>query len=87
MSIRTQLKVPRYGLFYFESDKTVSIVPLRNISKVLEGDNTSKGSVVVVEYGKDKIKAQIIAVHGMYIYVSEIPSCICRLVIIHIYFW
>ena len=34
---------------------------MKNISKVLEGDNTSKGSIVVVEYGKDKIKAQIIA--------------------------
>ena len=42
MSLRSQLKVPCYGLFYFDSDKTVSIVPMKNVRKVLKGDNTSR---------------------------------------------
>jgi hypothetical protein len=64
MSLRNQLKVPRYGLFYFEYDKTVSIVPMNKIKKVLNGDNTSKGSIVEIMFGKDPLKAKIIAVHG-----------------------
>ena len=35
MSLRNQLKVPRYG-FYFEYDKTVSIVPMNKIKKGFE---------------------------------------------------
>jgi hypothetical protein len=53
MSLRNQLKVPRYGLFYFEYEKTVSIVPMNKIKKVLNGDNTSKGSIVEIMFGKD----------------------------------
>jgi len=27
MSLRSKLKVPKYGLFYFESDHTLSMLP------------------------------------------------------------
>lgn len=64
MSLRSRLKVPRYGLFYFESDKTVSVLPSGKVKKVIQGDNTSKGSFVKVFYGKDLLTAEIIAVDG-----------------------
>lgn len=64
MSLRSLLKVPRYGLFYFESDKTVSVLPSNKVKKVMQGDNTSKGSIVEVCYGKDLLTAEIIAVDG-----------------------
>ena len=66
MSLRNRLKVPRYGLFYFESDQTVSVVPLKHIIKVLEGDNTSVGSIVEVMYdGAPHKPVKIIGVNGM----------------------
>ena len=64
MSQRSKLKVPHYGLFYFEVDKTVSVVPLKKIRKVFKGDNTSKGSVVEIFYAGVLLKAEIIAVDG-----------------------
>ncbi len=64
MSLRNRLKVPRYGLFYFECDKTVSIVPMKKIKKVLNGDNASEGSNVEIMFGDIPLNAKIIAVHG-----------------------
>ena len=64
MTLRSQLKVPRFGLFYFESDKTLSVVPLKQVNKVLEGTNTTEGSVVKIFYGTVLLKAKIIAVDG-----------------------
>ena len=58
MSLRSKLKVPHYGLFYFEVDKTVSVVPLKKIRKVFKGDNTSKGSVVEIFYAGVLLKAE-----------------------------
>ena len=66
MSYRASLKVPKYGLFYFEIDHSTSIVPTKNITKVLSGDNKSEGSIVVVRFGKDDLEATIIGVAGMY---------------------
>ena len=64
MTLRSQLKVPRFGLFYFDSDKTLSVVPLKKVSKVLEGTNTTEGRVVEIFYGNVLLKAKIIAVDG-----------------------
>ncbi|XP_031554391.1 uncharacterized protein LOC116291361 [Actinia tenebrosa] len=66
ISLRNQLKVFKYGLFYFKCDKTVSIVKISNICKVLIGTNTKPGSLVKVKYGtlKEPLEAQIIAVEG-----------------------
>ena len=66
MSLRAALKVPKYGLFYFESDRTISIVPLKKVVKVISGDNVSKGSKVVLSYGSLSLEAEIIGVSGMY---------------------
>lgn len=64
MSLRSKFKVPRYGLFYFEVDKTVSVVPLNKIRKVIDGDNVSPESTVEVLYTGVNLIAQIIAVNG-----------------------
>ena len=64
MLLRAQLKVLRYGLLYFDCNKTVSVVPLKNTSKVIAGNNTSKGSMVEIQYGSNLLKAEIIAVNG-----------------------
>ena len=64
MSLRTLLKVPRYGLFYFESDKTISVVPLCKVKRVFKGDNKTAGSIVELYYGQILLKAEIIAVGG-----------------------
>ena len=39
MSLRRALKVPKYGLFYFKLDRTVSVVQLSKIVKVISGNN------------------------------------------------
>ena len=64
MSLRSKLKVAKYGLFYFESDRTISVLPSSKIKRVVTGDNTTPGSVVEVQYGADVLKAKIIAVDG-----------------------
>ena len=64
MFLRSLLKVPCCGLFYVESDKTVSVLPLSKVKKVMQCDNTSKGSIVEVCYGKDLLTAEIITVDG-----------------------
>ena len=65
MTLRTSLKVPKYGLFYFEVDKSTSIVPTKNIKRVLNGDRKSEGSKVVVQFGMEELQATIIGVAGM----------------------
>lgn len=64
MSLRNLLKVPKYGLFYFASDKSTSIVPTKNIVKVVEGEKTTRGSVVNVKYEKEELEATVIGVAG-----------------------
>ena len=64
MSLRNMLKVPKYGLFYFASDKSTSIVPTKDIAKVVKGDKKTRGSVVVVKYEKEQLEATIIGVAG-----------------------
>ena len=64
MALRASLKVPKYGLFYFPIDQTTSIVPVKNIQKVVEGDNKSKGSKVRVEFERHVHEAEIIGVNG-----------------------
>ena len=65
MSLRANLKVPKYGLFYFASDRTVSIVALKKIEKVISGDKKSKGSTVMLKYEKEVLQAEIIDINGM----------------------
>ena len=66
MSLRQQLKLPRYGLFYFESDQTLSILPMSKVKTVLEGDHKRSGSVVELLYGSLLLKAEIIGVDGKF---------------------
>ena len=70
MSLRSSLKVPKNGLFYFKSDRTTSIVRLNKIVKVISGDNVSKGSKVKLNYGGVILDAEIIGVNGMYDFLS-----------------
>ena len=60
------MKIPKYGLFYFPSDHTTSVVPLKNISKVISGDNVSKGSKVEIKYDKLEEEAEILRVKGKF---------------------
>lgn len=71
MSLRAALKVPKYGLFYFPSDRTTSIVPLKNISKVKSGTNVTKGSKVEIKYENVIVEAEIVGVNGTYIFFGE----------------
>ena len=71
MSLRASLKVPKYGLFYFKSDRTTSIVPLNKIVKVISGDNVSNGSKVDLNYGGVTLEAEIIEVNGMYVFLTQ----------------
>ena len=66
MSLRKQLKLPRYGLFYFESDQTLSILPMSKVKNVLEGDHKTSGSIVELLYGSLLLKAEIIGVDGKF---------------------
>ena len=68
MSLRASMKIPKYGLFYFKSDRTTSVVPLKNISKMKSGDNVSKGSLVELKYGNLFLEAEIIGVNGKLIF-------------------
>lgn len=63
-TLRQKVKLPRYGLFYFESDQTVSVVPMSKVKNVVEGDHRTIGSVVELLYGKVLLKAEIIGVDG-----------------------
>ena len=64
MSLRNLLKVPKDGLFYFASDKSTSIVATKEIRKVIQGDKKTKGSEVMVTFGKEEFAATIIGVAG-----------------------
>ena len=64
MALRASLKVPKYGLFYFPIDQTTSIIPVKNIQNVVEGNNTSKGSKVRVKFERQIHEAEIIGVNG-----------------------
>lgn len=66
MSMRAAPKVPKYGLFYFPSDSTTSIVPLKNITKVITGSNVTTGSMVVVQFNRVAVESKIIDVNGTY---------------------
>ena len=68
MSLRASLKVPKNGLFYFKFDRTISIVPLKKIVKVISGDIVSNGSKVELNYGGATLEAEIIGVNGMYVF-------------------
>ena len=72
MSLHAALKVPKYGLFHFDCDWTLSVVPLSKIVKVISGDNVSKGSKVMLKYGPDVLEADIIGVNGMYVCLSTL---------------
>ena len=63
-SLRNLLKVPRYGLFYFPSDKSTSILSTKKITKVIKGDNTTKGSEVMIKYEDEELVATIVGVAG-----------------------
>ncbi|KXJ06482.1 hypothetical protein AC249_AIPGENE4632 [Exaiptasia diaphana] len=59
MTRRTASKTPKYGLFYFKSDRTTSIVRFKNVV----GGDTAIGSIVKVNYDGDFIEAEIIGAH------------------------
>ena len=63
MSLGAALKVPK-----FKSDRTVCILQLSKIEKVLSGDNVSRGSRVLIKYESLTLEANIIGVDG---------KCIC----------
>ena len=58
------LTFPAMDVFYFETDKTLSILPSNKVKKVVQGDNTSEGSIIEVYFGKGILTAEIIAVDG-----------------------
>ena len=64
MSLRADLKVPKYRLFYFPSDRTISTVPLKNVSKAITGTNVTKRSMVEIKYENLTVEAKIIGVNG-----------------------
>ena len=66
MSLRASLKVPKYGLFYFPIDQTTSVIPLKNIERVVRGDNVTKGSKVMVKFERQVHQPEIIGVNGTY---------------------
>jgi len=51
-------------------DCTTSIVSLNKIVKVISGDNVRKGSKVDLNYRGVTLKAEIIGVNGMYVFLS-----------------
>ena len=63
-TIRQQLRIPKYGLFYFDSDQSLSIFPVSKIKNIIEGDRKTAGSLVELYYGSLLLKAEIIAVDG-----------------------
>lgn len=65
-SLRNKLKVYKHSLFYFKSDKTVGILKMSLITKVINGTNTEPGSTVLLKYPKqiEPLEAEIIAVEG-----------------------
>ena len=66
-TLRVRMKIPKYILFYFSSDKTSSILPSSNIITVIKGDKKSKGSIVKVQYGQLRLDGEIVDGGGMLI--------------------
>lgn len=64
--MRAAMKVPKYSLFYFSSDHTTSVVPLKNVFKVISGDNVSKGGMVEIKYDRLEVEAEILGVNGKF---------------------
>lgn len=71
MSLRASLKVCKYGLFYFKSDRTTSIVQLNKRVKVISGDKKSNGSKVELNYEGLTLEAEINGVNGMYVFLTQ----------------
>lgn len=87
MSLRSTLKVAKYGLFYFEMAKSTSIVQTKNIKKVITRDNMSNGSRFLLQYGKEVLEATIIGVAGkilLFIFLETRP-CPFSLVLVLIF--
>jgi len=63
-TLRQQLRIPKYGLFYFDSDQSLSILPISKVLNVIEGDRKTAGSLVELYYGSLLLKAEIISVDG-----------------------
>lgn len=63
-TLRQTLKIPKYGLFYFDLDQSLSIVPTSKVKNIIEGDHKTAGSLVELYYGSLLLKAEIIAVDG-----------------------
>ena len=51
----------------FKSDCTISVVPLNKIASVISGDNVSRGSKVMLNYGSLKLEMKVIGVNDMYV--------------------
>lgn len=64
MSLRSALKILKNRLLFSEIDNFACVLASKKISKVLEGDNKSKGSKVLVEYGMEGLEGTIIGVSG-----------------------
>lgn len=64
MSLRSALEILKNRLLFSEIDNLTCVLASKKISKVLEGDNKSKGSKVLVEYGMEELEATIIGVSG-----------------------
>ena len=47
-----------------KKEEELSILPSNKVKKVVQGDNTSEGSIVEVYFGKEVLTAEIIAVDG-----------------------
>jgi len=62
MSLKSSFKIPKNGLFFFEIDNLTCVLATKKICKVLESDNKSKGSRVLVTYGEEELEATIIGV-------------------------
>ena len=60
MSLRASHKVRKYRLFYFHTDRTICIVSLNKIEKVVSRDSGSKGSRVMLKYGNLTLEAAIV---------------------------
>lgn len=60
-------KVFKYGFFYFKFDSIISIVFFSKIVKVINGDNVSKGSKVMLKYGNLILEVEIIGVYGKWV--------------------
>lgn len=71
MSLHASLKVCKYGLFYFKSDRTTSIVQLNKRVKVISGDKKSNGSKVELNYEGLTLEAEINGVNGMYVFLTQ----------------